>query len=60
MFSLNSETRIVAIAEQGLEPATSCVRDQDANTVSARHVRHKIFKLSPVHGSVEFFRNAQE
>ena len=27
-----------AIKVKGLEPATSCVRDQDATTVPARHV----------------------
>ena len=31
--SANSETKIFVITEKGLEPATSCVRDQDATHV---------------------------
>ena len=31
-------TKIFAITIKWLEPATSCVRDQDATTVSARHM----------------------
>ena len=41
MFSLNSansETKIIFITVKGLEPATSCVIDQDANTAPARHM----------------------
>ena len=37
--SLNSVTKIFVVAVKGSEPATSCVRDQDATTVSARHRR---------------------
>ena len=41
---------------KGLEPGTSCVRDQDATTVPARHmyVGDKIFKLSPIHAPVTY------
>ena len=38
MFSLNSANsakKIVTV--KGLKPATSCVRDQDATKVEARH-----------------------
>ena len=41
MFSLNSVTKISVITPvtvKGLEPAISCGRDQDATTVSARHM----------------------
>ena len=44
MFSLNSgkfrefREKYLALTVKGLEPATSCVRDQDATTVSARHM----------------------
>ena len=38
MFSLNSVTKIFVITVKGLEPATSCVRDQEATTVPARHM----------------------
>ena len=38
MFSLNSATKIILITVKGLEPATSCVRDQDATTVPGRHM----------------------
>ena len=37
MFSLNSVTKIFVITVKGLEPATSCVRDQDVITAPARH-----------------------
>ena len=33
--SLNSVTKIFVIAVKGLEPATSCVRDQDATRAAA-------------------------
>ena len=40
-FSLNVFTefsdKIFVITGKGLRPATSCVRDQDATTVPARH-----------------------
>ena len=36
MFSLNSVTKIFVITVKGLEPAISCVRDQDATTEPAR------------------------
>ena len=36
---------------KGLKSATSCVRNQDATTAPARHVRGRIFKLSPIHAS---------
>ena len=51
MFSLNSTnsvTEIFVITAKRLEPATSCARDQDATTAPARHVRDRIFKLSPI------------
>ena len=35
--SLNSVTKIFVITVKGLEPTTSCVRDQDAITAPARH-----------------------
>ena len=38
MFSLNSVTKIFVITVKGLELTTSCVRDQDATTVPARHM----------------------
>ena len=50
--SANSVTKVFVITVKGLEPATSCVRDQDATTVQARHVRGRIFKLTPIHTSV--------
>ena len=39
---------------KGLEPATSCARDQDAcyHNASKTYVRDKIFELSPIHASV--------
>ena len=51
-FFLNvfSVTKIFAL--KGLKPATSCVRDQNATTGPARHVRDRIFKLIPIHASV--------
>ena len=39
MFSLNSVQKVFVITVKGLEPATSCVRDQDVTTVPARHIR---------------------
>ena len=36
--SLNSMTKFSVITLKGLEPATSCVRDQDATTAPARHM----------------------
>ena len=41
-------TKIFVITVKWLEPATSCVRDQDATTVPAIW----IFKLSPIHASM--------
>ena len=53
MFSLNSVTKILVITVKRLEPATSCVRDQDATTAPAKtHERDKIFKFTPIHASV--------
>ena len=39
---------------KGLKPATSCVRDQDANAAPARYIYmgDMIFKLNPIHASV--------
>ena len=41
-------------------PTTCCVRDQEATTVPARHVRDRIFRLSPTHASVnhQILRNS--
>ena len=36
--SVNSVTKIFVITVKGLEPATSCVRDQDATSVPVRHM----------------------
>ena len=36
--SLNSVTKIFVITVKGLEPDTSCVRDQDATTTPVRHM----------------------
>ena len=53
MFSLNSVTKIFATTVKGLEPATSCVRNQDTTTApDTTHVRDRVFKLSPIHASV--------
>ena len=55
MFSLNwlySVAKIFVRAVKGFKHATSCVRDHDATTVWARHVRDRIFKLTPIHASV--------
>ena len=41
MVSLNlaiSVTKIFDITVKGLEPTTSCVRDQDATTAPVRHM----------------------
>ena len=55
MFSINSgnsiRKNIFVIAVEGFDPATFCVRDQDATTVLARHVRDRIFELTLVHAS---------
>ena len=45
-------TIIVVITVKGFEPAISCVRDQDAATAPARHVRDRVFKLTLIHASV--------
>ena len=37
MFSLNSVKNIF-VTVNGLEPATSCVREQDATTAPTRHM----------------------
>ena len=52
-FSEFNDKNIV-ITVKGLKPSTCCVRDQDATctTVLARHVRDKIFKLTPIHASL--------
>ena len=52
MFSLNSAnsvTKLFVITVKGLEPATSCVRDQDA---SKTRVGDRIFKLNLIYASV--------
>ena len=49
-FHWNSVTKIFVITVKGAQtchPAMSCVRDQDE-----RHLRDKIFKLSPIHASM--------
>ena len=40
MFSLNSANSVknILVTVKGLEPATSCVREQDATTAPARHM----------------------
>ena len=41
MFSLNSAnlvTKIFVVTVKGLKPATSCVKDQDANISPAKHM----------------------
>ena len=40
MFSLNAANSMTKkyLSLKGLEPPTSCVRDQDATTVPARHM----------------------
>ena len=44
--------KIFVITVKGLEPATSCIRDQDATTAPATHVcGDRIFKLTPIHAS---------
>ena len=57
-FSLNvppnSVTKIFVITVKGLEPVTSCVRDQDASNANKTHVRDRIFKLSTIHALVIF------
>ena len=52
--SANSVTKIFVITVKGIEPATSCVRDQDATTAPASKmpVKDRIFKLNPIHSSV--------
>ena len=40
------------ITVKGLEPATSSVRDEDATTAPATHVRDRIFKLTQIYASV--------
>ena len=45
--SANSETKIFVVPEKGLEPATSCVRHQDAT-----HVRDGNFKKNPTQASM--------
>ena len=57
MFSLNSlysVTKIFVITVKRFEPATSCVRDQDATIEPARPVRDRIFKLTLIHASVMY------
>ena len=44
--------KIFVVTIKRFEPVTSCVRDQDATSVPARHVRDRIIKLRPVHTSV--------
>ena len=44
--SLNSVTKIFVIIVKALEPATSCIRKQDATTAQAIHVGDTIFKLT--------------
>ena len=53
-FSLNvfADFKIFVITVKGFESDTSCVREEDATTVPARHVTDRIFKLTPIHASV--------
>ena len=37
-YKVNSVTKIFVITVKGLESAASCIIDQDATTVPARHV----------------------
>ena len=46
--------KICVITVNGLEPATSDVRDQDDTTMPATHVRDRIFELTLIHASVIF------
>ena len=55
MFSLNSAnsmTKILVITVKGFKPASSCVRNQDATTAPAKHVRDRIFILSLINFAV--------
>ena len=45
--------KIFVMTVKGLDPATSCVRHQDATTTPVRHILEPvILKLSPIHTSV--------
>ena len=50
LFSLNFTEFVITVI--GPEPAASCVREQDATTVPAKHVRDRIFKFTLIHTSV--------
>ena len=52
MNSVNSVAKLFDITVKRLEPATSCVSDQDATTMPERHMWDMIFKLNPIHVSV--------
>ena len=43
---MNSVTKISVITEKGFKPVTSCVGDQDATTVPARHMSETDFSDS--------------
>ena len=57
--SLNSVTQIFNIIIKWLQSATSCVRDLDATTVTARdsYVRDMILKLAIIHTSMIYHVN---
>ena len=50
--SLKSANSVTKIFVKRLNPATYCVRDQHATRAPGRHVRDRIFKLTPIHASV--------
>ena len=47
MFLLNSVTKIFVITVREFEPATSCVRDQDATTAPARQCERQDLYIQP-------------
>ena len=53
MFSLNSAAKVDSyyILKRLFEPATTCVRDQNATLGWQEQVADGIFKLSPIHAS---------
>ena len=57
MLSMNSANSMKkSLSLKGLESATSCVRDPGCyHSTSKTHVRDRIFKLNPIHASVEVF-----
>ena len=53
MNSANSETKIFVITVKGFKSATSCVKFQGSyHSANKTHVRHRIFKFTPIHASV--------